>query len=196
MRQMNINQVNKVNHALNLPNLDRHADDTTDLRIEGHGVSIRLPFLPTLQHLVFQSKENTGFFKERVKASKQLGLEVKDFGSPIAIFNFLLPSYLLKLSEASVIENDVKLSDFDKTILATPDAPAFCFIYWTTKYQMNFSRLMVRILMNVDQCHVQLISAVDGQVLASSLIDCQLTSQIEDPLPRRIQARSATRDND
>ena len=37
--------------------------------------------------------------------------------------------------------------------------------------------------MNVDQCHVQLISAVDGQVLASSLIDCQLTSQIEDPLP-------------
>ena len=91
---MNINQVNRVNHALNLPDLDRHADDKTDIRIEGHGVSIRLPFLPTLQHLVFQSKENTSFFKERVKASKQLGLEVKDFGSPIAIFNFLLPSYM------------------------------------------------------------------------------------------------------
>lgn len=183
MQQMNINQVNRVNHALNLPDLDRHADDKTDIRIEGHGVSIRLPFLPTLQHLVFQSKENTSFFKERVKASKQLGLEVKDFGSPIAIFNFLLPSYMLNLGEASVIENDVKLSDFDKTFQATPDAPAFCFIYWTSKHQMNFRRLMVRILMNVDQCHVQLISAVDGQVLASSLIDCQLTSQIEDPLP-------------
>lgn len=182
MPQLNINQVNQVNHALNLPDLDRHASDETDLRIEGHGVSIRLPFLPTLQHLLFQCKENTTFFKERVKTGKQLGLEVKDFGSPLAIFNFLLPSYLLKLNSASVVEKDVELIEFDKVLNATPDLPVFNFTYWTSKNQMNSSRLMVRIMMNTDQCHIQLISALDGKVLASSLIQSRLTEEIDDSI--------------
>lgn len=183
MQQLNINQVNHVNHALNLPDFGRHANDQTDIRIEGHGVSIRLPFLPTLQRLLFQCKENTSFFRERIKTSKQLGLEVNDFESPVAIFNFLLPSYLLTLHSASIVESDVTLTDFDTVLRATPDAPAFSLTYWTSKYQLNFSRLMVRIHMNGDQCHLQLVSAVDGKILASSLIQSELTEQTTDSLP-------------
>lgn len=182
MTQLNINQVNHVSHALNLPDFGRHANEQTDIRIEGHGVSIRLPFLPTLQRLLFQSKENTSFFRDRVKTGKRLGLEVNDFDSPLAIFNFLLPSYLLTLHSASVVDGDVELTDFDTVLKATVDEPVFSLTYWTSKYQQNFSRLMVRIQMNGNQCHLQLVSAVDGRVLASSLIQSELTENITEDI--------------
>lgn len=184
MTYMNISQLNQVSHEYQLEDLDRHANEQSDIRIEGHGVSIRLPFLPTLQHLLYQSKENTDFFVERIKANKKLGVEAIDFDSPIAIFNFLLPSYLLKFNDVSIVESEINLSGYDSSINATPDCPAFAFKYWTSKYEMNMQRIMVRMVMNANQCYVQLLSGTEGAELANSLVKIKVVEGIiNDRLP-------------
>jgi hypothetical protein len=169
MSSLNIEQVNKVNREMNIPTLNRHASEENDIRIEGKGESLRLPFLPTLKFLLFQSKENLSFFIDRVNKSNELGLAVDDFDSPIAIFNFLVPSYSLKFKGAKLLKEPYKLEDYDKTLIPTDENPAFQLIYSAYSSHRN-GTMLLKILIQKECCYMELVSGRDGSAIADSFL--------------------------
>jgi hypothetical protein len=178
MSSMNIAQVNKVNREINLPTLNRHASEDTDIRIEGKGESLRLPFLASLKHLIFQSKENISFFTERVNKANELGLPVDDFDSPIAIFNFLLPSYKMKFKGAKLVKESINLDDYNERLAPSDENPCFMLTYGT--HGSNWSLdLLLRIYMQSDRCYMELISGRDGSNIADSYL--RMSTQSKNP---------------
>lgn len=176
MTNMNISQVNKVNRQINIPTLNRHASEETDIRIEGKGESLRLPFLAPLKQIIFQNRENTAFFTERIGKASELGLPVDDFGSPVAIFNFLLPSYTLTFKAVKVLKEPVDLDDYDERIVPTESNPGFLFSY-KTRGANQYRDLLLDIYMQSDICYLRLISGMDGTCVADSFLRMSLQSK-------------------
>lgn len=178
MSNMNIAQVNKVNREINLPTLNRHASEENDIRIEGKGESLRLPFLPSFKHLIFQSKENLEFFTERVNRANELGLAVDDFDSPVAIFNFLLPSYAMKFKGAKLLKEPCQLDDYEVTLIPTDENPAFLLTY-NTVGSHRYGNLILEIIVQKDCCYLKLVSGKDGLSIADSFLKMSFESKIK-----------------
>jgi len=171
MNHLSINQVNKVNRHIHMPTLDRHASEDNDIRIEGKGLSLRLPFLGSLQHLLFQSTENTGFFTERIGTAKSKGVPVSDFDSPVGIFNFLLPSYTLKFQSANLISDQLKIEDYEVTKVATPSDPIFHLSYTTNE---RGRKLILQIFLMSDCCYIKMQSGLNGEYIADSFLQMNI----------------------
>jgi hypothetical protein len=183
MSNVVVKQRNVVSRELRLETLDRNACEETDLRIEGHGISLRLPFLPTLQRLLFQDEVATRFYEDRIRSFETAGVEATAFNSPAALFNFLVPSYHLSLREVYLIEESFGPEDEESKIMASEQAPGFGFSYRTSKFRINSQRVILDVMMNATQCYLKLWSSLDGEVLATSMVEAELGgSAAPDPI--------------
>lgn len=179
MSNMNISQVNKVNRQINIPTLDRHASEDNDIRIEGKGESLRLPFLGSFKQLLFQSPENLAFFTGRVNKANEIGLDVNHFDSPVAIFNFWLPSYQLKFKSAKMLKENKNLVDYGEQLISSDDNPCFVFTY-NNQGSYGVKSLILNIFMQRDCCYMELVSGKDGSLVADSFLRSTLESKIKE----------------
>ena len=169
MSDMNISQINKVNRQFFIDTLDRNASEDTDIRIEGKGESLRLPFLASFKQLLFQSPESLAFYSGRVNKANELGLDVNHFDSPVAIFNFWLPSYQLKFKTAKMLNEDMELYDYGEQLTPSEANPCFVFTYSCQGCSGN-KKLLLSIFMQTDCCYMELESGEDGSSLADSYL--------------------------
>jgi hypothetical protein len=176
---MNIAQVNKVNRQINIPTLDRNASEDNDIRIEGKGESLRLPFLASFKQLLFQSSENLAFYSGRVNKANELGLDVNHFDSPVAIFNFWLPSYQLKFKTAKMLKEDKNLVDYGEQLTPSDDNPCFVFTY-SNQGSYGAKSLLLSIFMQRDCCYMELFSGKDGTLVADSFLRNSFESKLKD----------------
>ena len=179
MSNMNIAQVNKVNRQINIPTLDRNASEDNDIRIEGKGESLRLPFLASFKQLLFQSSENLAFYSGRVNKANELGLDVNHFDSPVAIFNFWLPSYQLKFKTAKMLKEDKNLVDYGEQLTPSDDNPCFVFTY-SNQGSYGAKSLLLSIFMQRDCCYMELFSGKDGSLVADSFLRNSFESKLKD----------------
>jgi hypothetical protein len=184
MKKLVIKQNNQVSRVTEMTSLKRNASEQDDVRIEGQGVSIRLPFLPTLQRLLFQDNSTIDFYRDRIKKHKEGGFLVDGFDSPVALFNFLLPSYHLSTLDAGVVEEDTVIAGFNGPIKCSLDDPGFVFTYRASKHWIDFSPVMLDILIKSDRCYVSMWVESLPVELASCLIKISLEDKVElDPIP-------------